>query len=49
MRRRRSERKARRLARLMVSLDDAARETRPWRPRRAQLVALSGAGGRRLS
>jgi len=41
MRKRRQERKAARLARLLVSLDDAAREERPWwRPRRAQRAAL---------
>ncbi len=34
MRRRRNERKAAKLARLLLSLDDAARETRPrWRTR----------------
>jgi hypothetical protein len=47
MRRRQNERKATRLARVLVSLDDAARENRPWRPRRAQLAALSAAGARR--
>jgi len=31
---RRRERKAVKLARLLVALDDQARETRPWRPRR---------------
>jgi hypothetical protein len=40
MRRRRDERKALKLARLLVSLDDAARADRPFRPRRRR-VALS--------
>jgi len=35
---RRRERKARRLARLLVALDDEARETRPWRPRSRRAV-----------
>jgi len=50
MRRRRQERKAARLARLLVSLDCAACEQRGWRPRpRAQLAAVSAAGARRLA
>jgi hypothetical protein len=40
MRRRKDERKALKLARLLVSLDDAARADRPLRPRRRR-VALS--------
>jgi hypothetical protein len=40
MRKRRRDRNAAKLARLLVSLDDAARETRPWRPRRAHRAAL---------
>jgi hypothetical protein len=40
MRRRRDERKALKLARLLVSLDDAARADRPLRPRRRR-VALT--------
>jgi hypothetical protein len=40
MRRRKEERKALKLARLLVSLDDAARADRPFR-RRRQRVALS--------
>jgi hypothetical protein len=40
VRRRRDIRKAEKLARLLLSLDDAARLTRP-RPRRLQLVVLS--------
>jgi len=47
MRRRRQERKAARLARLLVALDRAACEQRPWRPRRAQPAALNAAGGLR--
>jgi len=48
VRKRRQERKAARLARLMVSLDETARELRPWRPRpRAQFAAFSA--GRRSS
>src|SRR4051794_10327289 len=35
LRRRRQERKAARLARLLVALDASACEQRPWRPRRA--------------
>jgi hypothetical protein len=38
MRRRRDERKALKLARLLVSLDDAARADRPWRPRRRRIA-----------
>jgi hypothetical protein len=38
MRRRRDERKALKLARLLVSLDDAARADRPLRPRRRRLA-----------
>jgi hypothetical protein len=50
MRRKRNEQKAvARLARLLVSLDNEARATRPWRPRRAQLTAFSTAGARRPS
>jgi hypothetical protein len=40
VRKRRRRRKATSLARLLVSLDDAAREARPWRPRRVQRAAL---------
>jgi hypothetical protein len=40
MRKRRRNRKAMSLARLLVSLDDAAREARPWRPRRVHRAAL---------
>jgi hypothetical protein len=40
VRKRRRNRKATALARLLVSLDDAAREARPWRPRRAHRAAL---------
>jgi len=40
MRRRKDERKALKLARLLVSLDDAARADRPLRPRRRR-VAVS--------
>jgi hypothetical protein len=40
MRRRKDERKALKLARLLVSLDDVARADRPLRPRRRR-VALS--------
>jgi hypothetical protein len=32
---------------LLVALDDAARETRPWRPRRVQFAAVSASAGRR--
>lgn len=45
MRKRRSERKAAKVARMLVSLDDAARQVRPWRSRRVQLAAVS-AGSR---
>jgi hypothetical protein len=37
---RRRERKALKLARMLVALDDEARETRRWRPRRAYRAAL---------
>jgi hypothetical protein len=40
MRKRRRHRKALSLARLLVSLDDAARDARPWRPRRVHRAAL---------
>jgi hypothetical protein len=40
LRRRRQQRKAEQLARLLLSLDDAARLARP-RPRRLQLALLS--------
>jgi hypothetical protein len=40
MRRRRRNRKATSLARLLISLDEAARETRSWRPRRVHRAAL---------
>jgi hypothetical protein len=40
---RRRERKAVRLARLLVALDDEARETRPWHPRRTHRAALGTA------
>jgi hypothetical protein len=40
---RRKERKALKLARMLVALDDEARETRSWRPRRAQRAALGTA------
>ncbi len=41
MRKRRDERKAAMLARLLLSLDDAAREERPWwRVRRVQQAAV---------
>jgi hypothetical protein len=50
MRRRRTERKALRLARLLASLECEACEQRAWRPRpRAQFAAFSAAGGRRPS
>jgi hypothetical protein len=39
--RRRANRKEAALVRLLVSLDDAARAARPWRPRRVHRVALS--------
>jgi hypothetical protein len=42
---RRRERKALKLARLLVALDDEARETRSWWPRRAQRAALGTARG----
>jgi hypothetical protein len=48
MRKRRSERKALKLARMLVALDDEARETRPWRPRH-RFVLVSASGGRRLA
>ena len=41
MSKRRLERKAAKLARMLVALDDEARETRQWRPRRASRAALS--------
>jgi len=47
VRRRRQERKAARLARLLVALDGAACEQRLWLPRRAQPAQLSATGGRR--
>jgi hypothetical protein len=37
-RHRKEERKAIKLARLLVSLDDEARATRPWRSRRRRVV-----------
>jgi hypothetical protein len=37
---RRRERKALKLARMLVALDDEARVARPWRPRRAHRAAL---------
>jgi len=40
-RRRRQERKALKIARLLVSLDNEACASRPWRPRRAHRAALS--------
>jgi hypothetical protein len=40
MSKRRRERKAVKLARMLVELDDEAREARRWRPRRAQRAAL---------
>jgi hypothetical protein len=40
MRKRRQHRNAEKLARLLVSLDDAARDARPWRPRRVHRAAL---------
>ena len=43
MSKRRLERKAAKLARLLVALDDEARESRSWRPRRAQRAALGTA------
>jgi hypothetical protein len=49
VRRRRQERKAARLARMLVALDGAACEQRPWRPRRAQPAALGTATARRAS
>jgi len=42
---RRRERKARRLARLLIALDDEAREARSWWPRRAQRAVLGTARG----
>jgi hypothetical protein len=45
MRKRRNERKAAKVARMLVSLDDAARQVRPWRPRRVQFAAV-GSGRR---
>jgi hypothetical protein len=41
MSKRRRERKAARLARLLVALDDEARAARPWRPRH-RLVLSAG-------
>jgi hypothetical protein len=43
MRRRKEERKALKLARLLVSLDDAARDRRPLLPRRARRAVLGTA------
>jgi hypothetical protein len=43
LRRRRQLRKAERLARLLVELDDCARERRRLRPRRTLRASLSGA------
>ena len=37
---RRQERKAVKLARLLVALDDEAKGARMWRPRRAQRAAV---------
>ena len=45
MRKRRNERKAAKVARMLVSLDDEARQVRHWRPRRVQFAAI-GAGRR---
>jgi hypothetical protein len=42
---RRRERKAMKLARLLVALDDEARETRSWWPRRAHRAALGTGRG----
>jgi hypothetical protein len=41
---RRRDRKAARLARLLLVLDDEARQTRSWRPRRAHRAALGRSG-----
>jgi hypothetical protein len=41
LRRRRRERKIAELARVLVFLDDAARDTRGWPLRRAQRVAVA--------
>ncbi|HUK94165.1 MAG TPA: hypothetical protein VLU96_03825 [Gaiellaceae bacterium] len=40
MRKRRQERKAARLARVLVALDDTARSRRSWQPRRVHRAAL---------
>jgi hypothetical protein len=40
MGKRRRDRNAAKLARLLVALDDAARDSRPWRPRRVHRAAL---------
>jgi hypothetical protein len=40
-RRRRQERKAVKLAKLLVSLDEEACANRPWRPRRVRRAALT--------
>jgi hypothetical protein len=40
VRKRRKDRKALKLARMLVALDDEARETRRWRPRRVYRAAL---------
>jgi hypothetical protein len=41
--RRREERRAAELARLLVALEAMARDERPWRPRRVLRVALGSA------
>jgi hypothetical protein len=41
--RRRQERKALKLARVLAALDDEARDVRRWRPRRAHRAALGTA------
>jgi hypothetical protein len=41
MSKRRKGRKALKLARVLVALDDEARETRRWRPRRVDRAALA--------
>ncbi len=45
MHKRRNARKAAKVARMLVSLDEEARQVRPWRPRRVQFAAV-GAGRR---
>jgi hypothetical protein len=44
-RKRNEERKAARLARMLVALDHEAQETRPWRQRRVTRAALGTTRG----